>query len=138
MVISEKKVLLVELKTENSSRRIKQDKYLEKAFQANIQNLMEGLIQIFEATTSKVKYRRLMNEFEEIGWVKEENKKWKNTSQNKEIEIVYIQPEKDDNGDNKSVISFDEVAEIIEKNKTIISSRFAESLRKWKKNSNKK
>lgn len=138
MVISEKKVLLVELKTENSSRRIKQDEYLIKALEANIQILIEGLIQIYEATSSKVKYKRLMSEFKEIGWVKEENKKWINTSKNKKIEIVYIQPEKNNNGDDKSVICFDMIAGIIEKNNTNISTRFAESLRKWKKNSNKK
>jgi hypothetical protein len=136
MVISDKKVLLVELKTENNSRRVKQDEYLEKASEANIRNLIKGLIQIFEATTSKVKYGRLMRGFEELGWVKKVNNGWKNTSQNKEIEIVYIQPEKDRNNDEKSVISFDEVADIIEKNKSPVSTRFAESLRKWKRSSN--
>lgn len=137
MVVSDQKVLLVELKTENSSRRIVQDNYLEKANEANIRKLMEGLIQIFEATASKIKYRRMLKEFEDIGWVKEEDKKWKNTSQDKDVEIVYIQPDRDENSESKSVITFDVVAEIIEKNESAISTRFAESLRKWKKNSNK-
>lgn len=139
MVITNRKVLLVELKTENTSRRMKQDEYLEKAKEVNINKLIEGLIEIYKATSSKIKYNRLMKELEEIEWVKKQNGKWKNTSQDKKLEIIYIQPEYNNKIDKeKTVISFDKVAEIVTKNNTAISSRFAKSLLKWKKNSNEK
>jgi hypothetical protein len=84
LVVATEKIYLIELKTDNYSRRKKQDEYLEKSAEVNISELLNGLIQIFKATNSKNKYYRLLKEFEEINWLKEKEGTWENISKNVE------------------------------------------------------
>lgn len=139
MVICKDKTLFVELKTDDLSRRTEQDENLKKAQEVNIKNLIDGLLQINQNTKSNKKYLNLLNEFKEIAWLKEENEVWENSSQDTDIEIIYIQPtikEKNKEEDKKyktRTISFEEIANILVEINSDLSKRFAESLRKWTK-----
>ena len=53
---NENKVYLIELKTDQRSRREKQDLYLKNASEIKVKGLVDGLIKIYEATKQKVKY----------------------------------------------------------------------------------
>ena len=67
---NENKVYLIELKTDQRSRRDKQDWYLRRASKIKVQGLVEGLIKIHQATNQKVKYKVLLQNV----WVKKEYK----------------------------------------------------------------
>lgn len=136
LVICHDKVLMIELKTDITSRRPNQDTHLKEAKKANIKKLVNGILDIYDASKSKIKYRRLMKVLEEVGWLKQENGGWKNISWDMPIEIVYIQPKKTEKDNDITVIDFEEVAVIIEKNQTPVAQRFAQSLRTWKKSPN--
>ena len=49
------KVILLELKTDTTSRREKQDWYLKQAKERNIFQLVDGILKIFDTTLSKAK-----------------------------------------------------------------------------------
>lgn len=51
------KVFFIELKTDNSSRRDKQDWYIEMAKKNNIVDLINGVLDIYKATSSKKNMR---------------------------------------------------------------------------------
>ena len=137
--------LLIELKTDVSSRRDEQDRYLKAAAQAGMTNLIKGLIKIFQATNAKRKYFHLFRLLESAGIIELPKHLYSKVfSTNmvginsliseviiiKEIEkskIVYLQP----NGKGKDVINFDEFAALISTFDDPITRRFSESLKKW-------
>ncbi len=126
-----KKVYLVELKTDDSSRRDKQDWYLENVKKNNINNLVSGVLDICKATTSKKKYGNLLSLLSEIGWV-DLNKQ--NISADYDIEIVYIQPNADNS--DKTIISFKDITEYLADKPDELTQRFLKSLTKWTINPN--
>ena len=121
------KVLFIELKTDKSSRRGKQDKYLQDAKQVGMFELLEGLFQIREKTKQKSKYGALFEELCQAGFLKPES--FAIIEQDYQIDIIYIQPEPTD-GDEQ-VITFMEIAEILSEKQDEFSQRFAKSLREW-------
>ena len=122
--------LFIELKTDMSSRREKQDWYLRKAQVAGLTKLLQGLKQIYKATQSKPKYDFLLTQLENFGLIKIQQRGEFNIMVDaKQPKIIYIQPKKID--DNESVISFVEIAEIITDDTDALSRRFKESLIKW-------
>ena len=127
-----KKVFLIELKTDNSSRREKQDWYLERAKENNINNLISGVLDICKATSSKKKYANLISLLAEIGWV--DPGKMKNKSHDYDIEIVYIQPTDDEKG--KTVIKFEDIVSYLSYRKDNLTQRFIKSLAEWSSNPN--
>jgi hypothetical protein len=127
------KVYLVELKTDTLSRRSKQDWYLGKAREINTAGLVNGLIKIYQATNQKHKYMNLLREVEQIGWVKIDQPQIINTCKPYDIQILYIQPEKHPD-DTVEVITFDDIISIIKTNPDDVSSRFIQSLERWKIN----
>lgn len=140
LVITDKDILLIELKTDNRSLTKKQVKILQKTSETSIYQLIDGIIRINKATKSKVKYQRLMEEIESIGWLKKEANQWINLAPRQNPKVLFIKPRpsKKEASNIKDPIYFDEIAAIIEKNDTELSRRFAKSLRKWKKDPNKK
>jgi hypothetical protein len=128
-----KKVFLIELKTDDGSRREKQDLYLESVKLINIKNLIDGVIKICKASNSKKKYNNLISLLCKIGWINEDS--LTNTSQDYDIEIVYIQP--NINSSNKIIISFADIISILSDRKDRLTTRFIQSLEKWKINPNK-
>lgn len=134
VAISEKRntVYLIELKTDDSSRREKQDWYLKSAKNNNIQDLIDGILKIYQATNSKKKYGNLLNLLADIGWVDKDLKI--NKSHDYVIEIVYIQPNFIQS--NETIISFDEIAHFLSKEEDVLTKRFVKSLIEWKTNPN--
>lgn len=126
------KVYFVELKTDDGSRREKQDLYLERAKETGMKNLVDGIIDIYKATSSKKKYDNLLNQLSEIGFVKLPEST--NTCKDYEVEIVYIQPNNDETG--KLIISFDDISNYIGDNKDFLTQRFIQSILSWKTNPN--
>lgn len=140
-----KKAVLVELKTENLSRRESQDQYLIASQAVGLTKLLEGIISIFKTPTSKRKYYHLLCELEKLGQLslpKAFHKKMQSdtlrgiksltdqievTSQVEEIEIVYVQPY----GEGENVISFRDFYEVVKKKSDPISVRFTQSLLEW-------
>jgi hypothetical protein len=124
------KIFFVELKTDEGSRRIAQDTYLEQAKQAGMEKLLDGLRKIYKATTSKRKYQHLLVALEKLGLIKLEGGDVFHINPGEyDMEIVYIQPNNPYGQEN--VISFKDFSEIVERHVDEVSLRFAESLRRW-------
>jgi len=128
-----RKVYLIELKTDDGSRREKQDKYLNGAKDINIPDLIDGVLEIYKVTNSKKKYENLLSHLSEIGWVNMQT--LKNTSSIYDIEIIYLQPNSDNS--DKTIISFEEIANILEDKQDELSKRFIKSIKEWKTNPNR-
>ena len=133
---NENKVYLIELKTDQWSRREKQDWYLERASKIKVKGLVNGLLKIYKATKQKVKYNNLLDKIEKIGWIERDNKTIKN--QNIEIKpsVIYIQPLNKEN--IESIISYDDIIKALSDLNDPLTKRFIESLEKWKLDTNKK
>lgn len=128
------KVYLIELKTENSSLRNSQDKYLESAKKIKLQGILEGLQKIYKATNQKIKYIHLLNKLEEMKWIEKNDKLFEILDIDIEPNIIYIQPTNSKN--EKSRIIFDDVILALSDSKEPITQRFVQSLEKWKVDTN--
>ncbi len=140
-----KKAFLIELKTDIGSRRDIQDDYLTAATKVGFTKLIQGLIEIFQATKKKRKYFHLFKMLEDadiielpiqlqsrifsknmtgvnalIGEVKIVSPVMKN-------QVVYVQP----TGDGENIISFNEFGSLIARYNDPITKRFVESLKTW-------
>lgn len=123
-------VIFVELKTDVRSRRSKQDRYLQRAKEVGVVELLLGLRQIYAATNLKKKYRCLLIKMQEIGLIiLNSNGSFDVIESAFNIRIVYIQPNNNDG--HEDVLSFNEVAKTIEKQGDELSLHFAKSLREW-------
>jgi hypothetical protein len=125
-------VFLIELKTDDSSRREKQDWYLEMAKKNNIKDLIDGILDIYKATSSKKKYKNLLTLLAAIGWVDLNN--MTNISSDSKIEIVYIQPNAEET--NINIITFTDVCNYLSKHNDDLTTRFVKSLKEWTNNPN--
>ena len=124
-------VKFVELKTDDSSRRNSQDKYLKESKKKGFKTLLHGLIKIFKATKYKKKYRFLVDELVEAGALEKFNNTYTVSSTDYiDEEIIYIQP---NNSDNKpDVIDFKRIAnKLRELADDGVAQRFSKSLIKW-------
>lgn len=131
---SEKKVYLIELKTDQRSRRENQDWYLERASKLKVIGLVSGLLKIYQVTNQKVKYNHLLEKIELMGWIKRDNESIKNLNIDIEPIIIYIQPIKNEN--EESIISFDDIIKALSETNDALTKRFIESLEKWKSDTN--
>jgi hypothetical protein len=125
---TKEEVLLIELKTDISSKNESQDDYLDRAVKMNIKALIDGIILIYAATNKKNKYNYLIDELVGIGWIDKEGETLINTSRDYKIRKVYIQP----SGIGDNIINFDDIINALEDIDDGISIRFCESLNKWK------
>ncbi len=125
-----KTIILVELKTDEGSRRDKQDWYLERAKEVGLAELLDGVRKIYKATNSKIKYEYLLGLLQDLEFiVLDENGTFEISKVDYIIQIVYIQPNNPDGQDN--VITFQEISEMIENHGDELSLRFSKSLLKW-------
>ncbi|MFV0536642.1 MAG: hypothetical protein ACK5M3_04625 [Dysgonomonas sp.] len=131
---SENKVFFVELKTDDSSRRDKQDWYLREAKKKNIINLVDGILDINRATQAKKKYGYLLSKLETMGWIDKSTNT--NLSSNYDVTIVYIQPNRKED-DSDLIITFSEISEYLSEYTDPITKRFCKSLTRWTNNPNK-
>lgn len=124
------KVIFVELKTDQGSRRNAQDWYLEQAKLVGMAKLLDGLRKICQATTSKRKYNHLLGHLDELGLIHlESSETFTINPVEYAIDIVYIQPNNPYGQEN--VITFKDFAEIVGRHDDEVSRRFEESLRRW-------
>jgi hypothetical protein len=125
-----KTIILVELKTDEDSRRDKQDWYLERAKEVGLVELLDGVRKIYKATNSKKKYEYLLGLLQDLGFIVfDKNGTFEITQADYNIQVVYIQPNNPDRQDN--VITFQEISKIIKKNEDELSIRFSKSLLSW-------
>lgn len=130
---NQKKVLLIELKTDNNSLRKTQDDYLETAKSLNIPGLVKSFNRIRNASRSIKKYRNYLDEMIKIGWFEESENGLKISENTFEMGILYIAPD-NSKMEGKKCITFNQIAEILQKNKDEVSNRFAQSLKNWQTN----
>lgn len=138
--------ILVELKTDGGSRREEQDRYLLASQSVGLAALLDGLLQIFRATTAKRKYFHLLLQLERMNLLRIAEPLRDimagatlrgTTEASRAIEItagaleqprlVYVQP----CGDGPDTVSFNELADIVDRYLDPVSQRFAASLREW-------
>jgi len=130
-----KRVYLIELKTDQRSRRDKQDWYLERTAQIGVSGILKGLQKIYKATHQKVKYNALLDKIQDMGWISRNDKSFEINNIDITPEILYIQPLNTAN--NPSVISFADVISALNELDDALAKRFAVSLEKWKGDVNK-
>ena len=140
-----KRAILVELKTEGSSRRENQDKYLLASRKAGFPALLGGVLDIFRATNSKRKYFALLELLESMGLLRipmemkdimSRQKLHGATEASQAVEvtatvtdsiIVYVQP----NGNGNGIINFEDFRVVVQEHDDPMSQRFAQSLAEW-------
>lgn len=123
------KVLFVELKTDPKSRRKKQDDYLKSSKNIGFQKILNGLLKIYSATSSKMKYQALLDELVICDVLsKYSAQQYSVPERAYDEEIIFIQPTNE--SCDKNVITFHEIAHRLEGNGQT-AKRFAESLIQW-------
>lgn len=135
----------VELKTDSSSRRDKQNAYLDAAQQVGLPALIDGILQIVAATKAKHKYCCLLRLLECLSLVELpdnlnealKSHHWAsaidaclphvvNTSPPIPLEVLFLQPV----STGPEEIGFSELADWLDK-RDRTAQRFAKSLREW-------
>lgn len=137
--------VLVELKTDQASRRQGQDEYLIGAQAAGMHQLLEGVLDLFRATKSKRKYYCLLELLESVGLLRipqelknivaraslqgatQASTKIEITSAVESCIAMYVQPR----GSGPNVIDFAEFSAAVARHDGPLSQRFAQSLRTW-------
>jgi hypothetical protein len=140
-----RQAIFVELKTEGSSRRPAQDRYLTAARDAGLVRLLNGLLDIFRATNAKRKYFCLLELLAEmdlldiplalrqimkrpnLSGANDASRSIRVTARVTRHRIVYVQP----NGNGDDIISFSDFRAIVEQYDDPVSQRFAKSLTEW-------
>src|ERR1051326_388533 len=123
------RVLFIELKTDNHSRRPKQDWYLEAAKDKGMRSLLLGLKNIYAATNAKNKYDHLFRSLESANLIRLSGEnRFEVVDDQTVISILYLQP---NSTIDEDVITFDEFAKYVGKKKDELSQRFAKSLIAW-------
>jgi hypothetical protein len=140
------RAVFIELKTDSSSRRQKQDRYLEAAKGVGLRSLLEGLLQIVCATQHKHKYCCLLRLLEAhcllelppdldaalasqrfAGEVNACLPRVKIIAPEVPLQVMYVQP----TASRPDEIGFAEFAEWLQLQNEPLGSRFAASLRDW-------
>ncbi len=135
----------VELKTDASSRRDKQNAYLQAAQHVRVPALIDGVLKIVAATAAKHKYCCLLRLLERLSLVELpaelegalQSSRWASavdvclpkvviTSPAMPVEVLFLQPV----STHPSEIGFDEFADWLE-GRGEAAERFAASLREW-------
>jgi hypothetical protein len=122
---------LVEFKTDSSSRRDKQDEYLEQAKVKGMALIVDGILRIADVSTFKNKYEHLIIKLKNLELL-DENRRY--CGSNVLPEIVYVQPGFNtgkNNGDN--VIAFDWIADWLKRNyqEGDFEKELGETLAEW-------
>ena len=131
-----RKLVYVELKTDDNSLRRTQFDYLIRAASCPPHQVLEDLQQIAMATRKKTKYAALQSILEQMDLFGSQILRFPESSQ-----VILIQPKSKveswvtqmfkDSEVEFSVIGFNQVADIVSGHKDPISKRFSKSLRLW-------
>jgi len=122
---------LVEFKTDSSSRRDKQDEYLEQAKAKGMKAIIEGIIRIAGISAFTHKYEHLVDKLKALGLV-DYLKQYCHS--NDHLKIVYVQPGLNNdkkNGDH--IIIFNWISDWLKKNypDEVFEKELAETLAEW-------
>lgn len=143
------KLYLVELKTDGGSRRDQQDFYLDRAQELGLGVILDGIVEIVQATSAHQKYAHLLQTLADHGCLvlpddlmdftfprarrglRKRQQQIRTTvgSGEFDIEVIYIQPTKEVGDDN--VIDFEEFAQVVGRHEDSVSQTFADHLRRW-------
>ncbi|MFH2053349.1 MAG: hypothetical protein ABIK96_12870 [bacterium] len=104
---------LVEFKTDSGSRREKQDEYLEAARDVRLGAVVEGILNLYQATTYKKKYRYLLAKLEEAGLVSSDSAGYAASVADDRLHVLYVQPHAKENDAGRDVLDFVAVAEAL-------------------------
>jgi len=126
------KVFLVELKTDDKSIRGTQYDYYFKAIARRYENILQGIITIFEASRSQSKYTQLLRKLVANGSLKKrDNGQYVTTNKYTFHNTpIFIKPNQCDTDQGK-VIDFQRIIRILESDKDELTKRFVISLKKW-------
>lgn len=142
---------LIELKTDNSSRREGQDEYLKDAMKTGLQKLVQDVLTVARASLAKRKYAHLLTRMHALGLIHipttelpQEGElpspricqcaEIQATCGTPRMQIVYLQPAsttKQADDDSMHVLTFDQLAEFLSRYEDPVARRFRESLRAW-------
>jgi hypothetical protein len=143
------KVFFVELKTDGASRRDDQDTYLSRSVDIGFERIVQGIVEISQATHAYQKYGHLLHVLADHGCVRLpeglHEHLWPKVrpglgklldaievsvgGDEFAIEVVYLQPTGGSAGER--VIDFEEFALHVERHSDPVSELFAASLRRW-------
>ena len=139
---SNRKIYLIELKTDSGSLRDKQIEYLNKTKTAGISEIIEkSLLTIYDVTDKsyKSKYKAMFNDLKDIGIL---DNNFEYIESNYTFEILYILPEFDENTNKylkkenvitrEQTITFDDIIKSISHHQDDLTKRFIQSLVLWK------
>jgi len=141
------KLFLVELKTDDTSRRDQQDVYLQRCVDLGCRAIVQGIIDISRKTKAHQKYGHLLHALAQHGclrcppglgeqlWpspragLRRQLDQIEVTVDEQEfaVEILYVQPQ----GSGHDIIDFETFASHVERQEDAVSQRFASSLRAW-------
>lgn len=140
-------LFLVELKTDDASRRDQQDVYLERCVGLGCRAIVQGIVDITRKTQAYQKYGHLLQALARHGCLRcpaeLDQHLWPTpraglrrqldqvevtvAEQEYAVEILYVQP----HGGDCDIIDFETFASHVEQNEDPVSQRFAASLRAW-------
>jgi len=126
-----KKVYLVELKTDNGSTREKQNEYYNLTIEKGFEKIINGIIDIYKATSYKDKYEKLLKKLICNGSIILKDLEFISTSKYVfNNEPIFIKPTKiaDDFG---YILTFQNIIKVIEKQDDEFTKRFIKSLKEW-------
>jgi hypothetical protein len=149
MILTNGKVIFLEIKTDETSRVGKMVKNLAEGRDENIGQQLHrmlmarklGIVALLEKLgtihaknrTHRAKWKCLFERLHELGWLQPNGRSWiTGLSKNIDIEIIYIQPKATEEVHGIKVIDFDRVISAIEHYKDPFTQRFITSLREWK------
>jgi hypothetical protein len=144
------RVYLVELKTDEGSRRDEQDRYLRDAAAHGFRRIVEGIRELLLATNAYQKYFHLASTLERLGYfvfppglasfvypaprrgLHAELERIAVSPDNPTVEIIYVQPGRPRLAQPEPCIDFDQFAAHVSKRTDPLSQLFAEHLLKWR------
>ena len=120
----------VEVKTNSSSRRDKQDKYLHLSTKVGMKNIVEGVIQISKVSSYKIKYNYLKAKLSDLGLIDDLDNF---SGKSEKIEILYVQPKRLYSDEGKLVIDFAYISDWLssEYPNNQFALEFSDTIKKW-------
>lgn len=125
------RAFLVELKTDNSSIRESQIKYYLKTIELGYRSLLDGLLEIYQASSYKSKYECLLQRLVNNGSLKKIGNGYKTLDAFSIYkDPIFIKPTAKE-GDIGHILTFNQIAKILEKESDPFTHRFIKSLQDW-------
>lgn len=127
LLLEDGRNIFIELKTDLSSRRKKQDDYLKAAKSIKMSGILDGIVKIYNATTYKLKYKMLIDLLIENDLI---TTNFKTCNKCDDIDILYIQP----NGDESNIFNFEKISKYFITSNDPFLEKFGRLLLEWSSN----